>query len=165
MQKCTLITGLLFLFGCTKHDAPLSPRELLMTSSPWKLQRSDSFHLSDDLLTVTSTNSFIPSDCSRQPHYIFKTDHTVNGYLQCDQPADPSTKWTWSLDTNRLDLSTPIPFIRGSMPPRPPLDTIVTLTNDSLVTHQSISPGQPYISPLTTGWLNHPVLVIDRYTH
>ena len=167
MQKNTLITSLLLIsLSCTKHQsAPLSPRELLLTSSPWLLQRADSTFLSDDWRTITSTSSFTPSNCSLQPHYIFKTDHTVKGYLQCDPPDDLTGSWTWDLDSVRLSLSTPIPFHRGSTPPVLPSDTVITLTKDSLVIHQFIDADGPYENPLTIMGFSHPVRVVEHFSH
>jgi len=165
MQKIPLLPVLAIIAciaGCSKHhDRPLTPDEILLTSGTWKLQRSDSTHMSysDSVLGHTS---FIPLDCSDQPHYIFKPDYTITAYNQCEQPAKTASGWKWGLG-KYLSMSIDIPFQRGSMPPELPSDSVLLLTKDSLVVSWEIY--LYYETPLWTGGVTGHIRIIDRYTH
>ena len=164
MKKFTLLTTLIALISCSKKQGPqLTPTEMLLTSSPWKLQRSDTTHY-DAAFNVTEKTSFIPADCSSQMHYIFNPDLTFGYYVSCQQPSDGKTGWKWGLlSPNHVALATG--FDGQGVPGFVIADSIAVLTKDSLVTNGWATGLYSVLGPSRSVHYDHPVQIADRFTH
>src|SRR5260221_4193154 len=111
MQKFALLIILISLFGCSKkqNDTPLTPTEALLIGSPWILQRSDTIHY-NSVYTVTSRQTYIPSGCSSQLHYVFYRGAAIQSYVGCTQPRfDPPASHDFSWHSGAAYISWDLP--------------------------------------------------------
>lgn len=148
---------------CSK-SSNLSPTVALLSAGPWKLQSSDTTQYDSAYHIIGQSTAIV--NCTNRLNYVFYTDgsRSMQIYLGCGQPASqPTPTWSWYIggkNSNILDLSAAVMGPRSG-PTAQMSDSIITLTKDSLVLYQSVSPGDPYSGVST----RYPLLIKSWFTH
>lgn len=170
MQKFALLTAtiLIAFVSCSKqhNDTPLTPTEALLIGSPWVLQRSDTIHYNSANI-VTSRQTYIPSGCSSQPHYVFYTGGAIQMYVGCTQPSfDPSASHDFSWHSGVTYISWDLSGSPRGGPISSGSDSIITLTKDTLVLGARIDSGANKYQLNGMVWqADHPRFIEDWFTH